>query len=85
VIENSGIGNTPYYIDEQNKDNYPLMEPFSAVPPAETSPTPTSSTVSEPVDFPTATAAIVLAISIVIIVAGWLSCLQQKKTSLMIV
>jgi parallel beta-helix repeat protein len=25
----SGIGNTPYAIDSQNKDRYPLMEPFN--------------------------------------------------------
>jgi parallel beta-helix repeat protein len=29
-IDNSGIGNTPYVIDSQNKDRYPLMEPFTA-------------------------------------------------------
>ena len=31
MIENSGIGNTPYYVYGQNKDRYPLMEPFYAV------------------------------------------------------
>ena len=41
VMENSGIGNTPYYIDAQNKDDYPLMEPFHGVPQIESSPTPT--------------------------------------------
>ena len=29
-IDTSGIGNTPYVIDAQNKDRYPLMEPFTA-------------------------------------------------------
>ena len=29
-IGNSGIGNTSYVIDSQNKDRYPLMEPFTA-------------------------------------------------------
>lgn len=28
-IDNLGIGNTPYVIDSQNKDQYPLMEPFT--------------------------------------------------------
>ena len=78
VIENSGIGNTPYYIVEQNKDNYPLMEPFKATPTAETSPTPTSSSVSAPVDFPPITAAIVLALSVLLIVAG-LVIYNQKR------
>jgi len=29
-IESSGIGDTPYVIDPQNKDLYPLIEPFTA-------------------------------------------------------
>ena len=29
-IGNSGIGNMPYIIDAQNKDRYPLMEPFNS-------------------------------------------------------
>jgi parallel beta-helix repeat protein len=28
-IDNSGIGSTPYVIDAQNKDRYPLMKPFN--------------------------------------------------------
>jgi len=32
-IDNSGIGDTPYVIDPQNKDQYPLMEPFTTTPP----------------------------------------------------
>jgi hypothetical protein len=28
-IDGSGIGNTSYVIDSQNKDRYPLLEPFS--------------------------------------------------------
>jgi len=28
-----GIGDTPYIIDEKNKDNYPLVEPWSPPPP----------------------------------------------------
>ena len=30
-----GIGDTPYVIDEDNQDNYPLMYPWGAPPPAE--------------------------------------------------
>ncbi len=29
-IDSTGIGNIPYVIDSQNKDRYPLMEPFTA-------------------------------------------------------
>ena len=29
-INSSGLGNTPYVLDSQNKDRYPLMEPFTA-------------------------------------------------------
>ena len=29
-IDNSGIGNVPYVIDEQNKDRYPLTQPFNS-------------------------------------------------------
>jgi YVTN family beta-propeller protein/parallel beta-helix repeat protein len=32
-IGNSGIGNTPFVIDSQNEDRYPLMEPFTTTPP----------------------------------------------------
>jgi YVTN family beta-propeller protein/parallel beta-helix repeat protein len=32
-IDNSGIGNTPYVIDSQNKDRYPLMVPSTTTPP----------------------------------------------------
>jgi parallel beta-helix repeat protein len=32
-IGSSGIGSTPYVIDSQNKDRYPLMEPFMTTPP----------------------------------------------------
>jgi YVTN family beta-propeller protein/parallel beta-helix repeat protein len=32
-IDNSGIGNTPYIIDSQNNDRYPLMKPSTTTPP----------------------------------------------------
>ena len=32
-INDSGIGNTPYVIDSQNKDQYPLMEPLTTAAP----------------------------------------------------
>jgi len=33
VTGSDGIGDTPYFIDENNQDNYPLMEPWSPKPP----------------------------------------------------
>jgi len=35
-LDNSGIWDTPYFIDENNQDNYPLMEPWTPPPPAPT-------------------------------------------------
>jgi parallel beta-helix repeat protein len=40
-VDTSGIGGTPYIIDENNTDNYPLLTPFNisnASPPSATSP-----------------------------------------------
>jgi parallel beta-helix repeat protein len=31
MIDNSGIGNTAYVIDEQNQDRYPLLKPFNNI------------------------------------------------------
>jgi len=31
-LESSGLWDTPYVIDENNQDNYPLMEPWSPLP-----------------------------------------------------
>jgi len=31
-IDNSGIWNIPYWIDENNQDNYPLIEPWTPLP-----------------------------------------------------
>jgi nitrous oxidase accessory protein NosD len=49
-IGNSGIGDTPYVIDADNVDNFPLMAPFE-VPPALT---PSPEPQPEPESFPTA-------------------------------
>lgn len=40
--DNDGIGDTPYIIDENNKDRYPLMTPSTVIDPVPT-PTPTPS------------------------------------------
>jgi parallel beta-helix repeat protein len=79
VIENSGIGNTPYYIDEQNRDNYPLMELFSAVPPTENNPIPTSSNGSVPEDFPTALVTTVSVITGAIVGVGLIFYFKKRK------
>ena len=36
-LDDSGVWDTPYAIDEDNKDNYPLMEPWTPRPPVGTS------------------------------------------------
>jgi hypothetical protein len=50
-----GIGDTPYIIDENNKDNYPLMNPIELdvipefpSPSPEPTPTPVQSPITEP-------------------------------------
>jgi len=35
-LDGSGIWDTPYVIDENNQDNYPLMEPWTPTPPIPT-------------------------------------------------
>jgi parallel beta-helix repeat protein len=73
MIDNSGIGNTPYFIDDQNKDSYPLMEPFNATLPVETSPTPSSPTgggsEDAAVDF-TVLGMVAVVIVVVLVIAG---------------
>ena len=64
-IENSGVGSTPYSVDSQNKDNYPLMEPFSAHVSAASNTSPENPTASTQEDFPTAMQTAVLAASVV--------------------
>ena len=44
LIENLAIGNTPYFVDTQNKDNYPLMKPFHFAPQTQYNLLPTNST-----------------------------------------
>jgi len=65
-IDNSGIGNTPYVIDANNTDHYPLMAPFGS-----TNPPLPSSAHSEP--FPitwVVAAAAIIAISGIAIILG---------------
>ncbi len=69
MIDNSGIGNTPYFVDQQNKDSYPLMEPFHAVPAEKPSPSPTGPTETAREELSTATDAMVLGVLAVVITA----------------
>jgi len=56
-IDDSGIWDTPYFIDENNQDNYPLVNPWETTEPENLPPTaqftysPTSPIVSETVTF----------------------------------
>ncbi len=55
---NDGIGDTPYKVDTQNLDNYPLMKPWSApasTPAQSTTPTATPSNNPSPSPSPSAT------------------------------
>jgi hypothetical protein len=72
-----GIGDTPYIIDTENIDRYPLMNPFGDIPPSPTpspgpSPTPTPITVAP--EFPSL---MILPIVIVATLVGGLFC--RKK------
>jgi hypothetical protein len=74
-IGNSGIGDTPYVIDADNVDNYPLMAPFE-VPPALT---PSPEPQPEPESFPTSAVAIASGASVAIIGVGLLVYFKKRK------
>ena len=67
-VENSGIGNTPYVIDVNNVDYFPIMVPFNVSPSVSLFPTsiPSSNPVSDP--FPTTLAVASIAVIAVIAV-----------------
>jgi len=46
-----GLGDTPYFIDVNNQDNYPLMEPYSVGPVASFEFSPTDPIVDEEIEF----------------------------------
>ena len=63
-VNGDGIGDTPYFIDENNQDNQPLINPANSLPPPfqstrpspstpTTSPTPTLSPSTSPSNSPT--------------------------------
>jgi len=52
-VGNTGIGDTPYVIDEDNVDHYPLMYPYDVENDAIAFPTPEPTPTPEPEPFPT--------------------------------
>ncbi len=84
MIDNSGVGDTAYVVDDQNRDNYPLLEPFNATAQVEASPTPSISTPTgsednaSPADF-MVLAAIVVAMALV--VAGLVVYYNKRRTT----
>ena len=93
-VENSTVGNTPYFINDNNKDNHPLLAPHeistfelpspSAVPspsiqpPQESNSTPTPTIETEPALFPIALV-ITSAVSVAAIVVGLLLYFVKRK------
>jgi parallel beta-helix repeat protein len=80
LIENSGIGNTSYYIDEENNDNYPLMQPFTASLSPEIISSPTKNTNGTSMEFPILVAFIVLAsMAVIAMILVFLFTYSKKK------
>jgi hypothetical protein len=72
-VGGTGIGDTPYVIDGDNVDHYPLMCPYDIENDAITFPTPAPTSTPEPEPFPTllvttasATSATVVGVAILI-------------------
>jgi parallel beta-helix repeat protein len=76
-IGSSGIGDTPYVIDANNQDHYPLMAPVG-VPNPSPSPSPSSSP-QEPEPFPTMPVAAASIIAIVVVGAGLLVYFKKRQ------
>jgi hypothetical protein len=72
-VGNTGIGDTPYIIDANNVDNFPLMTLF------EVQPASSSKSKAEPESFPTALIAAVSGVSITAVVAGVLVYFKKRK------
>jgi hypothetical protein len=74
-----GIGDSPYIIDANNKDNCPLMKPVAtpSSPPPNTSPTPTPQ-VPQPEPFPTVTV-IAASVAAIVLIGGLLVYFKKRK------
>jgi hypothetical protein len=81
---NDGIGDTPYVIDENNKDSYPLMTAHESLPsptPTPTiivTPTPSPEPTPKPEPFP-ATLFFVASVGIVLAVIGLFVYFKKRK------
>jgi parallel beta-helix repeat protein len=71
-VDSSGKWNTPYVIDANNTDNYPLMAPFES---SSLEPQP------EPAPFPTVLIAAAFVIVVVVVGAGLLVYFRKRKLS----
>jgi parallel beta-helix repeat protein len=69
---NSGIGDTPYIIDESNRDNYPLMMQY------EIAPTPSPESTPKPEPFPV-TLVFVASVGIALAIAGLVVYFKKRK------
>jgi parallel beta-helix repeat protein len=54
-VNSDGIGDTPYIIDANNQDSYPLLKPTSTLNPSIPTPSPTVSPTTSPTPSPTPT------------------------------
>jgi parallel beta-helix repeat protein len=84
--DGDGIGDTPYIVNENNKDNYPLMAPFNIssvtmeLPQwAYPSPSPSQDNSLTPESFPTTLVAVASGASIAIISIGLLIYVKRRK------
>ena len=69
-IEDTGIWDTPYVIDTNNIDNYPLVNPFIVMPSPEPQP--------EPEPFPTVPVVAFLA-SVIVVAIGLVICFKKRR------
>jgi parallel beta-helix repeat protein len=79
-LNDSAIGNGAYIIDSQNRDNYPLLEPFNPANEVEASPTPNQSPLSNQMDFTTLEVT-VGATAILAVAALTVYCYKRKRPS----
>jgi parallel beta-helix repeat protein len=78
-VNNTHVGDTPFFINENNIDRYPLMVPFEiSLPSNETSSTQSPETQPEPESFPT-TLVIASAASVTTVTAGLLFYFKKRK------
>ncbi|MGD6806818.1 MAG: NosD domain-containing protein [Candidatus Bathyarchaeia archaeon] len=78
-IDKSGVGNSQYIIDADNKDSYPLIQPFSIPSVTEPTPTPVSNSTTVPVDFPTDMVVTVLALTITVIIVAIFAVYAKRR------